>query len=393
MDRYEQENSRSSLLCSAHRRCGQCSRHRFHDESRQLESTGRHFSRENIYRNHEVRSRRVQWIARQPESVSGDSSVSHCHRPNSSWRRRAVPGRTLLVHGLGNEINCDMVFNMFCLYGNVTAVKILSHRQVLVELNNVEAAERCVSNLHLLPLNQKNKLKVKYSKHAYINDQKTLIKLSDGTPTQKNYIISKFNRFSSKNKIINERRIAAPSKILHFFNVPVDISGSKIRTAVINALGCNDAIRSITILPQKQPRAKFSTGLLEMKSVDLAAKAIMLLNHMKLESSRSEFPFWFKLCFSKWSDMRQKSADSSVLIFKATPRRAWLFHRSEHDMPTVEFKVSRINRVTNDDYPWTLWDMREHATEAINPEARISVDIEYDGPSGQGDTLQDPPLY
>ena len=103
----------------------------------------------------------MQRIARQLESGSGDSSVPHRHRPKSSWRRSAEPGRTLLVHGLGNEIDCDKVFNLFCLYGNVKAVKILKDRQVLVELNDVEAAERCVANLHLLPLGQGKKLKVK----------------------------------------------------------------------------------------------------------------------------------------------------------------------------------------------------------------------------------------
>jgi hypothetical protein len=51
---------------------------------------------------------------------------------------------------------------MFCLYGNVTAVKILRKGQVLVELNDVEAAKRCVAHLHLLPMDQqKLKLKVK----------------------------------------------------------------------------------------------------------------------------------------------------------------------------------------------------------------------------------------
>jgi hypothetical protein len=42
---------------------------------------------------------------------------------------------------------------------------------------------------------------------------------------------------------------------------------------------------SFFTVPQKLPNAKCSTGFLEMKSVDLAAKALLLLNHMKLESS------------------------------------------------------------------------------------------------------------
>jgi predicted signal transduction protein with EAL and GGDEF domain len=50
---------------------------------------------------------------------------------------------------------------MFCPYGNVWAVKMLRNGGVLIELNDVKAAERCVAHLHLLPLDKKNKLKVK----------------------------------------------------------------------------------------------------------------------------------------------------------------------------------------------------------------------------------------
>lgn len=58
-------------------------------------------------------------------------------------------------------VNCDRVFNLFCLYGNVATVKILRNDKMLVELENVEAAARCVSNLHLLPLGDAKKIKVK----------------------------------------------------------------------------------------------------------------------------------------------------------------------------------------------------------------------------------------
>jgi hypothetical protein len=122
-------------------------------------------SNNNVFRARDVHrdqgSNKVQWIGRQPESGSGDTSVPPFRRSSSSQTRRAGSGKTLLVHGLEGKINCDMVFNIFCLYGNVTAVKILRKGQVLVELNDVEAAKRCVAYLHLLPMDQHKKLKVK----------------------------------------------------------------------------------------------------------------------------------------------------------------------------------------------------------------------------------------
>lgn len=77
-----------------------------------------------------------------------------CCRPKNN--------RILIVHGLELvSINCDRVFNLFCLYGNVMTVKILKDFKVLVELEDAEAAKRCVSNLHLLPLDNANRIKVK----------------------------------------------------------------------------------------------------------------------------------------------------------------------------------------------------------------------------------------
>jgi hypothetical protein len=104
----------------------------------------------------------------------------------------------------------------------------------------------------------------------------------------------------------------------------------------------------------------------------------------------SKYPFLMKLCFSKWSEMRQKSEDSTALVFNATPRNSqWLFHRHEHRESTVEYKVSRVTRVTDEDCPWTLWDMRDHATEAIDPEAGTSSNT-HCRPSDESGTLLNP---
>lgn len=68
----------------------------------------------------------------------------------------------LLVHGLDRvPVNCDRVFNLFCLYGNVAAVKVLRDDKALVEMDDGPAAERCVSNLHLLPLDDTGEWKLR----------------------------------------------------------------------------------------------------------------------------------------------------------------------------------------------------------------------------------------
>jgi hypothetical protein len=88
-----------------------------------------------------------------------------------------------------------------------------------------------------------------------------------------------------------------------------------------------------------------------------------------------------KLCFSKWLEIQQKSGDSSALVFNATPRNTpWLFYRHEHRVSMMEYKVSRVTRATDEDWPWTLWDTRDRTMEAIDPEAETPEDTQY-GPS------------
>lgn len=117
-----------------------------------------------LHRNDELRSRRP--IAGQSESGSGDSRPPPPHRPVPSryaaGSRKEVPNKLLIVHGMERmAVNCDKVFNLFCVYGNVTAVKVLKGKQVLVELQDAEDAKRCVSMLNSLRLDETNELNVK----------------------------------------------------------------------------------------------------------------------------------------------------------------------------------------------------------------------------------------
>ncbi|XP_003247624.1 uncharacterized protein LOC100571280 [Acyrthosiphon pisum] len=291
-----------------------------------------------------------------PRSVgaSGDSDPA----PVESRPSAPEPSKVLLVHGLDRvPVNCDRVFNLFCLYGNVTTVKILRDDKVLVELEDAEAARRCVSNLHMLQLDDEVHMKVKYSKHNFIHDQVNFNKLADGTPAQKVYLSSTLNRFIPNVLSPDKRRIAAPSKILHFFNAPTDVCGIAVHKAVSDALCRTDAIRSITILPKK-PKAKCSTGLIELKSMALAARTVLLSNHMTIESTVSRFPFLTKLCFSKWSEIEEKAGDMATLRFCSVPRTPWLLHKSEHGVPTTEFPISCttvVNGCGGGDCAWTLW--------------------------------------
>ncbi|VVC35787.1 RNA recognition motif domain [Cinara cedri] len=298
---------------------------------------------------------------------------------------RTRPNRILLVHGLEIlAINCDCVFNLFCLYGNVTTVKVLRDGKVLVEMEDVESAKRCVINLHQLPLDDNHRMKVKYSKHSFIHDQIAFNTLPDGTPAHKIYSASKLNRFTDNGNCYDRRRVAAPSKILHFFNAPTDVCGLTVHKAVLDAIGCVDVINSITILPMKR-MAKCSTGLIELKSIALAARTVLMANHMTLKSTKSKFPFLTKLCFSKWSEIQQTPAidSAATLRFSSAPRMPWMLHKSEHPIPTTEFPISETTVVTGrgsggrgagDDSPWTLWAVQSEESAAAPATRTVNTD-------------------
>ncbi|XP_050527857.1 heterogeneous nuclear ribonucleoprotein L-like [Daktulosphaira vitifoliae] len=279
--------------------------------------------------------------------------------------------KILVVYGFEHlTINCDMIFNLFCLYGNVMKVKILKNKMVLVEMNTLEEANRCIDNLHKTPIGHTKKIEVKYSKHYSIYNENMANKLSDGTYAYKIYSTSKLNRFSKVSQN-NKRRPTAPSKILHFFNAPTDITGLDVHKTISKHLENINSIVSITILP-KSHKVKCSTGLIEFKDISNAVKAVLKSNHLLIKSSKSKYPFLMKLCFSNYYDIHQTYlAYNRTRILKCRSMRftPWLLHNSEQSIATTIFLISCI-KVVNDNIPWTLRMVQEtdYKQKIINEE-------------------------
>ncbi|KAF0690302.1 Heterogeneous nuclear ribonucleoprotein L, partial [Aphis craccivora] len=102
----------------------------------------------------------------------------------------------------------------------------------------------------------------------------------------------------------------------------------------------------------------------------------------------SRFPFLTKLCFSKWSEIKQKPSDLTTLRFSSVPRTPWLLHKSEHGVPTTEFPLSCTTIMNGGgDCMWTLWvisgthkhfQQHQHQTplavqESVVEESAVSV--------------------
>lgn len=85
----------------------------------------------------------------------------------------------------------------------------------------------------------------------------------------------------------NKNRIQPPSKIVHFFNTPPDLSEETVNRVFVER-GI-EAPTTVKLFPLKSERS--SSGLIEFSSVGVAVAAIMECNHTALENS-SKFPLF-----------------------------------------------------------------------------------------------------
>lgn len=79
----------------------------------------------------------------------------------------------------------------------------------------------------------------------------------------------------------NKNRIQPPSKIVHFFNTPPDLTEETVnRVFMEHGL---ETPTTVKLFPLKSERS--SSGLIEFNSVGVAVAAIMECNHTAIENS------------------------------------------------------------------------------------------------------------
>jgi len=204
-------------------------------------------------------------------------------------------GAVLMVYGLNKDrMNADRLFNMLCLYGNVVRVKFLKTKEgcAMVQMGDALAVERAIGNLNNIMFFG-SKMQLGYSKQAFLADVQQPYDLPDGTPSFKDYMGNKNNRFINPEQA-SKNRIQPPSKILHFFNTPPSISDQTMREVFLE----EDVAppRAMKLFQSKTDRS--SSGLLEFDNVSEALEALVCCNHARIPNQTSRFPFIMKLCFS-----------------------------------------------------------------------------------------------
>lgn len=205
-------------------------------------------------------------------------------------------GSVLMVYGLNKDkLNCDGLFNILCLYGNVNKVKFLKTKEgcAMVEMGDGLAGERALANLNNSTFFG-SQLALAYSKQDFLQDVQLPYELPDGSPSFKNFMSNKNNRFMNPDTA-HRNRIIPPCKTLHFFNTPPSIEDSHIQQIFLDKDLMPPA--KITLLPSKSEKS--SRGLLEFNNVTEALEAIIGGNHSPvINDDNSKYPFIMKLSFS-----------------------------------------------------------------------------------------------
>lgn len=207
-------------------------------------------------------------------------------------------GCVVMVYGLESEkFNCQRLFNLLCQYGNIIRIMFLRNKEgtAMVELDSPEAAYRVIENLNFTPIFGL-KLKLDWSNKQFIDQDKVRNphKLEDGSPSYGDFARDRNNRFMTPKRAA-KNRIIAPSKILHFYNVP-KIEDEELEFIFTSASA--PAPTNIKWFPANS-ESSCLTGLCEFDSVQEACEALILANHTKIDGTSNKNPYNMKLCFSK----------------------------------------------------------------------------------------------
>ncbi|XP_068106695.1 heterogeneous nuclear ribonucleoprotein L [Hyperolius riggenbachi] len=200
----------------------------------------------------------------------------------------------LMVYGLEpSKMNCDKVFNVFCLYGNVEKVKFMKSKPgaCMVEMGDEYAVVRALTHLNNNYMFGQ-KLSVCVSKQPSIVAGQSY-GLEDGSCSFKVFSGSRNNRFNSPEQAA-KNRIQQPSNVLHFFNAPPEVTEQNFYE-ICEELGVKKP-SSVKVFSGKSERS--SSGLLEWDSKSDALETLGLLNHFQMKNPNGPYPYTLKLCFS-----------------------------------------------------------------------------------------------
>lgn len=184
-------------------------------------------------------------------------------------------GCVLLVSNLDDsETDCDHLFTLFGVYGDVQRVKILFNKKdtALVQMAEPQQAMLAMNHLDKVKLWSKQ-IRVMPSKHTNVQLPK------DGQPDAgltKDYSNSSLHRFKKPGSK-NYSNIYPPSSTLHLSNIPSTIEEEDLKTAFVT-IGLN--VQAFKFFPKDRKMA-----LVQLTSVEEAIIALVKLHNYQLSET------------------------------------------------------------------------------------------------------------
>ncbi len=194
-------------------------------------------------------------------------------------------GRVLLVNALSNKVECDDLFILFGVYGDVDKVKILPKKQnmAFVEFNHPMGADNAFKYLQGAPLFG-SELQISKSIHSGIYPP-TKQQLEEEALKYKIYAGSPLHRFANARY---KHYFYPPSEVLHVSNVDPHVSSDKIA----NLFKKYGRVLSTEELKAKtDSRSDKKMYLVKMDTVENAITALVELHDFELEQQRIKVSF------------------------------------------------------------------------------------------------------
>jgi len=215
----------------------------------------------------------------------------------------------LIVYNVPERFTCDNLFNLFCMYGNVVKIKVISKMKkgiALVQMQTNMQADLAQQSLHHTPLFGQL-LQVAYSKHAYIADGRPPypgaldnipMDSPDGVPDDlgnptKDYSNSPLNRFTRPSTTL--KNCHRHSNVLYFSNAPLPVSEDRL-AAVFAEQGA-PVPRQVKFfdLSSKRPgdtqAPNKRVGLADWDDEQSAAEAAALANNVMIDGCTLKLSF------------------------------------------------------------------------------------------------------
>lgn len=187
------------------------------------------------------------------------------------------------------EMNCERIFNMVCLFGNVKKIQFEKPGHALVQLNDPMAVDRTIRGLHdKIFFGRQTKL---YPlEDSYLPEDIRFV-LPDGSESSADFSPSQLNRFNSMQK--NRQQYA--NKTLHYFNAPGAIKLDSINR-VCRKYRAPLALRILAFGEKMNNTKPSGSGLIEWDTTSDALTALAVLNHAEVHHVK--YNFLLKLCFA-----------------------------------------------------------------------------------------------